>query len=483
MPGSAWKDDSSAATRLASLLDSAMDAIISVDEGQRIVIYNRAAEKIFGWPAEQAHGQPLTLLLPERFHASHAAMVRRFGATGVTSRRMSGSAVVYGKRANGEEFPVDASISQVDLPEGKLFTVILRDVTERAQAEREQARLASRLSGLVDSAMDAIVTIDASQRIVLYNRAAERIFGWPTVQVMGRPMDMLMPHRFRATHRQHVARFGETGITTRRMGGGALIVGLRANGQEFPLEASISQLDTDEGKLYSVILRDVTERVQAQDDLMAFAAEASGAREQEKARIARELHDELAQSLTALKMDIHWLREHWDSDAGAVPAKLDAMEAMLDASTAATRRIAADLRPPVLDDLGLAPALQWLVQSFRQRAQVACDLEMDEDLEVGEPHATAVFRIVQESLVNVRKHARARNVQVRLDREPQALTLSVRDDGVGFTTSDTRRPDALGLLGLRERARLLGGSVAIISAQGTGTTVQVQLPVRPDGAG
>jgi signal transduction histidine kinase len=267
------------------------------------------------------------------------------------------------------------------------------------------------------------------------------------------------------------------------MGGGALIVGLRANGQEFPLEASISQLDTDEGKLYSVILRDVTERVQAQDDLMAFAAEASGAREQEKARIARELHDELAQSLTALKMDIHWLREHWDSDAGAVPAKLDAMEAMLDASTAATRRIAADLRPPVLDDLGLAPALQWLVQSFRQRAQVACDLEMDEDLEVGEPHATAVFRIVQESLVNVRKHARARNVQVRLDREPQALTLSVRDDGVGFTTGDTRRPDALGLLGLRERARLLGGSVAIISAQGTGTTVQVQLPVRPDGAG
>ncbi|WP_082522077.1 PAS domain-containing sensor histidine kinase [Ramlibacter sp. Leaf400] len=481
MPGFAWKADSSAAARLASLLDSAMDAIISVDEGQRIVLYNRAAEKIFGWPPEQALGQPLTLLLPERFQASHNAAVRRFGATGVTSRRMSGSAVVYGRRVSGEEFPVDASISQVDLPEGKLFTVILRDVTERAQAEREQARLASRLSGLVDSAMDAIVTVDASQRIVLYNRTAERIFGWPAVQVMGRPMEMLMPQRFRAAHRQHVKRFGETGITTRRMGAGALIVGLRANGQEFPMEASISQLETDEGKLYSVILRDVTERVQAQEELAAFAAEASGAREQEKARIARELHDELAQSLTALTMDLHWLRKNYRSGSADVPAKLDAMETILEGSTAATRRIAADLRPPVLDDLGLAPALQWLVQGFRQRAEVDCDLEMDEDLEVDEPYATAVFRIVQESLANVRKHAQARHVQVRVDRSAEAITLCVRDDGVGFATTGARRPESLGLLGLRERARLLGGSVAISSAQGEGTSVQVQLPARRAG--
>lgn len=483
MPASAWKDESSAATRLASLLDSAMDAIISVDEGQQIVLYNRAAERIFGWPADQARGRPLSLLLPERFHASHAGAVRRFGSTGVTSRRMSGSAIVYGRRASGEEFPVDASISQVELPEGKFYTVILRDATERVQAEREQARLAARLSGLVDSAMDAIVTIDASQHIVLYNRAAERIFGWPAVQVMGRPMDMLMPQRFRAGHRHHVGRFGDTGVTTRRMGAGAVIVGLRANGQEFPLEASISQVDTEEGKLFSVILRDVTERVRAQEELSAFAAEASGAREQEKARIARELHDELAQSLTVLKMDIHWLRDRCGGESPGVNGKLDAMEALLDASTAATRRIAADLRPPVLDDLGLAPALQWLVQGFRQRAQVACDLEMDEDLDVGEPHATAVFRIVQESLANVRKHAHAQHVRVRVDKGLEAITLSVRDDGVGFATGGERRPDALGLLGLRERARLLGGSVAITTAQGAGTTVQVQLPSGRSAAG
>lgn len=483
MAGTAWKADSNAATRLASLLDSAMDAIISVDEAQQIVLYNRAAERIFGWASDQALGQPLTLLLPERFHGTHAAAVRRFGATGVTSRRMSGSAVVYGRRASGEEFPVDASISQVELPEGKLFTVILRDVTERVQAEREQALLASRLSGLVDSAMDGIVTIDANQRIVLYNRAAERIFGWPAVQVMGRPIDLLIPQRARGVHRQHVARFGETGTTTRKMGAGSVIVGLRANGQEFPMEASISQVDTEEGKLYSVILRDVTDRVQSQEELLAFAAEASGAREQEKARIARELHDELAQSLTALKLDIHWLRAHGDKPPEPVLRKLADMETVLDSTVAATRRIAADLRPPVLDDIGLAAALQWLVQGFRQRAAVDCELDVEEELEVGEPHATAVFRIVQEALANVRKHAQARRVHVQVERGREAINLRVQDDGVGFSTESPRRPDSLGLLGLRERARLLGGQVEIRSAPGAGTSVQVRLPAGSEAVG
>src|SRR5438067_738125 len=126
-----------------------MDAIITVDEAQQIVMYNRAAERIFGWNWQEVRGQSLDMLLPGRFRDSHAQHVRRFGATGVTSRRMSGSTVVYGLRKNGDEFPVDASISQLDAPEGKLYTVILRDVTERVRAENAQARLAARLAGLL----------------------------------------------------------------------------------------------------------------------------------------------------------------------------------------------------------------------------------------------------------------------------------------------------------------------------------------------
>src|SRR5690606_27812219 len=161
----------------------------------------------------------------------------------------------------------------------------------------------------------------------------------------------------RGEHRAHVQRFGATGVTSRRMGGSAILLGLRASGEEFPIDASISQLDTPEGKLFTVILRDVTDRVRAQEDLAAFAAEGSGVPEQEKSRIARELHDELAQSLTALKMDTGWVRVNLDKPQ-EVGARLDAMQRLLDDAVAATRRIAADLRPLVLDDLGVVSATE-----------------------------------------------------------------------------------------------------------------------------
>ena len=478
MPLSATHSHTDAA-RLAGLLDSAMDAIISVDEAQNIVLYNQAAERIFGWPANQALGRPLTLLIPQRFQAAHAGHVERFGQTGVTSRRMGASAVVFGRRADGEEFPVDAAISHIDTPEGKLFTVILRDVTERQRAEQEQARLAQRFSGLLESAMDGIITVDEQQKIVLYNRAAEKIFGWPGAQVMGRPLDILLPERFRAGHHDHIRRFAQTGVTSRRMGDGTVIRGLRASGEEFPMDASISQLDSPDGKLFTVILRDVTERIRAQDDLAAFATQASAIREQEKSRVARELHDELAQSLTALKMDTIWLRDQLPREPGALAQKLDGMLAMLDASVAATRRIAADLRPLLLDDLGLLPAIEWLVQNFTQRHGLPCELEADEDLELAEPHATAVFRIVQESLANAAKHSQASRVRVSLARTGSQLMLTVEDDGIGFSPEAVRKPNSLGLAGLRERAQLLKGSIRIDSEPGRGTVVAARLPV-PD---
>ncbi|HSV34343.1 MAG TPA: PAS domain-containing sensor histidine kinase [Ramlibacter sp.] len=474
-------DSDNAAARLAGLLDSAMDAIISVDAQQNIVLYNQAAERIFGWSGEELKGQPLTLLIPKRYQAHHADHVKRFGETGVTSRRMGATAVVHGLRRTGEEFPVDASISQVDTAEGKLFTVILRDVTERLKAEQEQARLTQRLAGLLDSAMDGIITVDEQHRIVMYNQAAEKIFGRPAAEVMGQPLDMLIPARFRPGHDAHVQRFANTGVTSRRMGDGTVIHGIRANGEEFPMDASISQLETAEGRLFTVILRDVTERVRAREDLAAFATEATAIREQEKSRVARELHDELAQSLTALKMDTIWVRDNLGADPQAVERKLGGMLTMLDASVASTRRIAADLRPLLLDDLGLMPAIEWLVQNFMQRSGILCELKAPEDLDLGEPYATAVFRIVQESLTNVAKHSRASRVDVAVLRFGAELVLSVRDNGIGFSITASRKPNSLGLAGLRERAQLLKGAISVQSEPGLGTLVQARIPVFGEG--
>lgn len=475
-------DPHNAAALLAGVLDSAMDAIVTVDERREIVLYNRAAERIFGWPRHEMLGQSLDKLIPERFRPAHGAQIQRFGSAGVTSRRMGALNVVYGMRADGSEFPMDASISQLETPKGKLFTVILRDISDRVHAEHEQARLAARLAGLLDSAMDAIITVDQAQRIVLYNQAAERIFGWPSEQALGQNLQQLMPERYRAGHDAHIRHFSATGTTSRRMGDGTVLYGQRANGEEFPMEASISQLDTGEGRLFTVILRDITERMRAQEELSAFAAEAHAIREGEKSRVARELHDELAQSLTALKMDTIWLRDNARAQPDAAVSKLSAMVGMLDTTVAATRRIAADLRPLLLDDLGLAPAIEWLANSFTQRSGVACEVDVDEDLELQEPYATAVFRIVQESLANVAKHAQATEVSVLVARTPRAVVLEVSDNGRGFATDAPRKRHSLGLMGLRERAQLLKGTASIESEQGKGTRVQVRIPVSESGA-
>jgi len=463
----------SVAALLAGVLDSAMDAIITVDEQQKIILYNRAAEKIFGWPQQEVMHQSLQRLIPGRFRQGHAGHVERFGTMGVTSRRMGTRNVVHGLRANGEEFPLDASISQLDTPGGKWFTVILRDITGRLLAEDEHARLAA----LLDSAMDGIITVDEKQHIVMFNRAAEKIFGWPGGQALGQPLAELIPERFRAGHDEHISRFSATGVTSRRMGDGSVIYGLRASGEEFPMDASISQLDMADGKLYTVILRDVTERVRAQEERSAFAAAVNAAREEEKTRVARELHDELAQSLTALKMDTLWVRDNTRAAPDVAAAKLTDMLTMVDGMVASTRRIAADLRPLLLDDLGLLATIEWLVHNFSQRTGVACTLLADEDLELQEPYATAVFRIVQEALANVAKHAGATEVAVVIGSLPGEITLSVRDNGRGFVTGMPRKRQSLGLMGLHERAQLLNGCVSIDSKPGQGTRVGVTIPL------
>ncbi|WP_395688627.1 PAS domain S-box protein [Caenimonas koreensis] len=475
-------DPSNASALLAGLLDSAMDAIITVDSRQRIVLCNRAAERLFGWPREQLLGEPIDKLIPVRFRATHAAHITRFGATGVTSRRMGGVTAIKGMRANGEEFPMDASISHLDTPNGHLYTVILRDITVRVLAEERHVRLSARLAGLLDSAMDGIITVDEGQRIVMYNRAAERIFGWPPDEAIGQPLGKLMPERFRQAHGDHIRRFGEHGVTSRRMGDGRLIMGRRADGEEFPMDASISQLDTVDGKLFTVILRDATERVRAQEERSEFAVAAQAIREEEKTRVARELHDELAQSLTALKMDTIWIREHARQSPEETSVKITGMLDMLDRAVASTRRIAADLRPLLLDDLGLGPAIDWLATNFTQRSGVKVVLDVPEDLDLREPYATAVFRIVQESLQNIAKHAQAHSAAVSVTIAPHMIRLEVRDDGKGFSPTATRRPESLGLMGLQERAQLLKGSVEIDSAPGRGTSVVVRIPVNEQDA-
>jgi PAS domain S-box-containing protein len=365
-----------------------MDAIITVDANRRVLVFNRAAEKMFLCLAEEALGQSLDRFIPERFRPAHSTHIQSFGQTGVTTRAMAGARSIYGLRADGQEFPLEASISQVEAGGQKLYTVIMRDITERERAEQrfrqliegapngmvmvgqegkivlvnaqieksfgymrdellgqpiemlvparfrahhcdyrdgfiadpaarpmgtgrdlyglrkdgsefpveiglnpvetEQGKMVlgtivditerkqaeeklrksqEQLAGVIGSAMDAIITIDDEQHIVLFNSAAERMFRFPSEDAIGKPLDRFIPQRFHPAHRGHIEDFGRTHVTKRAMGSLGAIFGLRADGEEFPIEASISQLESEGRKFYTVILRDITERKRSEEAL------------------------------------------------------------------------------------------------------------------------------------------------------------------------------------------------------------------------
>jgi len=218
----------------------------------------------------------------------------------------------------------------------------------------------------------------------------------------------------------------------------------------------------------------------SQKELREVAAIGSSAREQEMRRISRELHDELAQTLATLRIETDRLCAAASAPQGSAvnERRLAEMRALIDDAVASTRRIASDLRPLVLDDLGLVPAMQWLVQNFTQRSGVACELTVEPvDLELDEPYATATFRMLQESLTNVTRHARATHVDVCVARDHGRVLLTVRDNGIGFDPALPRKTGSFGLAGLRERAYLVEGELDIESSPGHGTTIEVRIPV------
>jgi PAS domain S-box-containing protein len=258
--------------RLSGIIASAMDAIITVDDQQCILLFNRAAEKMFRCPEREAIGRPITRFIPQRFHAAHAGHIRNFGEKGVTNRAMGPMDVLWGLRADGQEFQIEASISQVVTRGKKLFTVILRDISERVQAQQAVMDAQARMAGIVSSAMDAIITVDSEQRIVVFNAAAATIFRCSAAEVVGQTIERFIPQRFRSAHIAHVAQFGETGTTNRAMGQLGALWAVRADGEEFQIEASISQVEIAGNKMFTVILRDVTERGQAERTRERLAA-------------------------------------------------------------------------------------------------------------------------------------------------------------------------------------------------------------------
>ena len=479
-------------SRFSAIVEWSDDAIISKSLDGVIRSWNRSAEKLFGYSAAEAIGQPIMLIIPED---------RRREEEQVLARIKRGETVEHfetvRRAKDGRLIDISLTVSPVRDATGRVTgaSKIARDIRQRRQAEVDALNMRgalgeaqARLTAIVDSAMDAVITVDETQRIVLFNRAAEQVFRMSREQVLGAPLEQLIPARFRGAHATHVRDFGETGVTSRRMGDITTLWALRGDGSEFPIEASISQVLEAGKRYYTVILRDITLRKQYEDalkeqqqELRKLSAAVLEAREEEKTHIARELHDELGQLLTAVKMDLSWLNDHLRGAAPEVTAKVREIAALVDQTVGATRRISADLRPLMLDDLGLGDAAAWLVEEFAKRSSVQCKVQLpSEGALEGVPKAvsTAVYRALQESLTNVARHSGAKNAWIQLVAEDGELRFEVEDDGRGISPQDMAKARSLGLKGMRERLLYLGGSIDIARAPRGGTRLRGRVPLR-----
>jgi signal transduction histidine kinase len=256
------------------------------------------------------------------------------------------------------------------------------------------------------------------------------------------------------------------------------------SGEHRWINAAVAFIQIDGKSCRLVTAFDVTERRLAaehlrvsQEQLRSLAARLQEVREEERAAISREIHDELGQSLTGMKMDLKWLEKQLPQDVPHAQQRLSSLYELINSTIQNVRQLASSLRPGVLDDFGLVAALEWLTQDFAKRTGIACRLlELPEDFPLDRERATAVFRICQESLTNIARHAQATEIEVRLTNADNQLCLEVHDNGHGITVDQINHIRSLGLVGMRERALLLGGTFNIHGTPGLGTTVIVQIP-------
>jgi PAS domain S-box-containing protein len=472
---------------LVAIVESSDDAIIGKTLEGIVTSWNQGAERLLGYSAEEMIGQSVLRLIPED---------RLEEETQILARLRRGERVDHyetmRRRKDGRLVDVSLSISPIRDGSGRLIgaSKIARDITDRKRAERGLQESQVRFESVINSAMDAIIGIDEAQRVVLFNAAAERMFGCAATKALGQTLDQFIPARLRSAHRAHVRAFGTTGVTSRAMGRLGDLTALRSDGREFPIEASISQTEIAGAKLFTVILRDITERKQAEEalsrsegQLRALAARLQRAREEEAIRIARELHDQLGRCLTAIKMDITFLEQMASGQPTAeifrsISEKTQLMLEVIDETVRVVRKISTELRPGILDDFGLAAAIEWQAKDFQRRSGISCVVNVPEaDPKLSREQATAFFRIFQEIITNVARHSKAGKVWVHLEVQDGMVALEVEDNGVGISLEALSRPQALGLLGMREHAAAFGGYVEIAGIPGRGTTVVVRMPI------
>ena len=496
-----------------SVAETAIDAVITADNNGKIIFWNKKAELMFGHKANEIIGQPVAIIMPERFREDHLKGLNR-AASRKKAKIIGNTFELVGLKKDGSEFPLELSLAKWETKEGIFFTAIIRDISQRKQArdelerrvdertvelgeankqlrrqiiECQQAQGALRESELKYATLveDALIGVYIIQdgKIEFANEKFADIYGYSKEELIG--MDSLkLVH---PDDRPLVKKLREKRLRGEKVPAEYESRGLKKNRDIIWVMRSFSPI-TYKGRLaISGIVSDISKRREAEEalrqsdkELRILSNELLSAEEKERKRIARELHDGIGQALSAIKFSVESaLLEMRHANDPIYRGSLESVIPLTQKTIEEVRRIIKDLRPSILDDLGILATIGWFCREFQDvyagiRIQIAIEIE-EKDVP---PHLkTAIYRIMQEALNNVAKHSRADLVNLRLRKIVTGLELSIRDNGRGFNLDKTmalktsRR--GFGLASMRERAELSGASFEINSAAGQGTLIRV----------
>ena len=362
-------------------------------------------------------------------------------------------------------------------------SVLLARVKTQIAAHAQRRSLEGMFKDVIEYAPVIFLIADEDLHIVQTNAQAELHFGYPRHELIGMHLQTLLPQSqpfMQAQTKQLITQPGEAKIDANPE-----LSCIRKDGTSFPGSSTFSRLETLHGLLHTVVLVNVTDKKEtlnklseSQDSLRGLAAINETARENERKSIAREVHDELGQVMTALRMGLSLMPMQLGAHIEGLQERVDAMKVLVDRAIKGVRNIATVLRPEALN-LGLIPAIEWLRDEFLRHNAVRCSLECKGSSDpIDETRAMLIYRIVQESLTNISRYAKAGEVKIRVSFKPDEIDVSISDDGRGFDPGEVMIKKTFGLLGMRERALTLGGDLMILSRPGRGTTIAVKVPLK-----